>query len=73
MKSKRSKGFTLIEVLIAFTILALVLGVVFPTLSSGLSEDEISDAADRAAETDLVRGEDRKADVQDDEGGMVPA
>jgi general secretion pathway protein I len=39
MRPKRNSGFTLIEVLIAFTILALVLGVVFPTLSSGLSHE----------------------------------
>jgi len=42
MKPKRNKGFTLIEVLIAFTILALVLGVVLPTLSSGLSHQRIA-------------------------------
>jgi molecular chaperone DnaK len=41
------------------------------TLSSGLSETEIEQAADRAAETDLVRGEERKADLE--EGGMMPA
>lgn len=39
MKSSRNKGFTLIEVLIAFTILALVMGVVLRTLSSGLSHE----------------------------------
>ena len=39
MKRKRNSGFTLIEVLIAFAILALVLGVVFRTLSSGLSHE----------------------------------
>ena len=39
MKRKRSSGFTLIEVLIAFAILALVLGVVFRTLSTGLSHE----------------------------------
>jgi general secretion pathway protein I len=39
MRPKQNSGFTLIEVLIAFTILALVLGVVLPTLSSGLSHE----------------------------------
>jgi general secretion pathway protein I len=39
MRPKQNSGFTLIEVLIAFTILALVLGVIFPTLSSGLSHE----------------------------------
>ncbi len=39
MRPKRNRGFTLIEVLIAFVILALVLGVVFRTLSSGLSHE----------------------------------
>jgi general secretion pathway protein I len=39
MRPSHNSGFTLIEVLIAFTILALVLGVVFPTLSSGLSHE----------------------------------
>ena len=39
MRPKRNSGFTLIEVLIAFAILALVLGVVFRTLSSGLSHE----------------------------------
>ncbi len=39
MRPKRNSGFTLIEVLIAFAILALVLGVVFRTLSTGLSHE----------------------------------
>ncbi len=39
MKRKWNSGFTLIEVLIAFAILALVLGVVFRTLSTGLSHE----------------------------------
>lgn len=39
MRPKRNRGFTLIEVLIAFAILALVLGVVFRTLASGLSHE----------------------------------
>lgn len=39
MRPKRNNGFTLIEVLIAFAILALVLGVVFRTLSSGLGHE----------------------------------
>ncbi|HUS55150.1 MAG TPA: prepilin-type N-terminal cleavage/methylation domain-containing protein [Thermohalobaculum sp.] len=42
MRPKQNSGFTLIEVLIAFTILALVLGVIFPTLSSGLSHERIA-------------------------------
>jgi len=39
MNRKRNSGFTLIEVLIAFAILAMVLGVVFRTLSTGLSHE----------------------------------
>ena len=39
MRPKRNSGFTLIEVLIAFAILAMVLGVVFRTLSTGLSHE----------------------------------
>jgi general secretion pathway protein I len=39
MKPKHDSGFTLIEVLIAFAILAMVLGVVFRTLSTGLSHE----------------------------------
>ena len=39
MRQKHSSGFTLIEVLIAFAILALVLGVVFRSLSTGLSHE----------------------------------
>lgn len=45
MKRKRNSGFTLIEVLIAFTILAIVLGVVFRALSSGLGHERTADLA----------------------------
>jgi general secretion pathway protein I len=39
MRPKQNRGFTLIEVLVAFTILALVLAVVMRSLSSGLSHE----------------------------------
>ena len=45
MRPMRSRGFTLIEVLVAFAILALVLGVVFRTLSTGLSHERVAKAA----------------------------
>ena len=45
MRPMRIKGFTLIEVLIAFVILALALGVVFRTLSSSLSHERIAKLA----------------------------
>ncbi|MFQ5565595.1 MAG: type II secretion system protein J [Paracoccaceae bacterium] len=45
MDRRRNSGFTLIEVLIAFAILALVLGVVFRTLSSGLSHERTAGLA----------------------------
>ena len=43
MRPKRNRGFTLVEVLIAFAILAVVLGVVFRSLSTGLSHERIAD------------------------------
>ena len=45
MKPKRNSGFTLIEVLIAFAILALVLGVTLRALSSGLSHERTAGLA----------------------------
>jgi general secretion pathway protein I len=39
MKPSRAEGFTLIEALIAFAILALVLGAVFRSFSSGLEQE----------------------------------
>jgi len=41
--SRRDGGFTLIEVLIAFTILAIVLGVAFRALSTGLGHERTAD------------------------------
>ncbi|HSF94345.1 MAG TPA: prepilin-type N-terminal cleavage/methylation domain-containing protein [Thermohalobaculum sp.] len=41
----RSRGFTLVEVLVAFAILALVLGTVFRTLSTGLSHERTAKLA----------------------------
>ena len=45
MKPKRNKGFTLIEVLVAFAILALVLGTVLRSLSTGLSHERTAKLA----------------------------
>ena len=45
MKPTRNSGFTLIEVLISFVILALVLGVVFRSLSTGLSHERTAELA----------------------------
>lgn len=41
----RRDGFTLIEVLIAFSILAIVLGVTFTTITSGLSQEQTATRA----------------------------
>ena len=41
----RSRGFTLVEVLVAFTILALVMGATFTTIGNGLAQER------RASET----------------------
>jgi len=55
MKPRQSDGFTLIEVLIAFAILALVLGAVFRSFSTGLSsERRASLAVARALEARSV-------------------
>jgi len=40
----RSRGFTLIEVLIAFTILAIVMGVTFAAIGNGLSQERRASA-----------------------------
>ena len=45
MNPMRSRGFTLVEVLVAFAILALVLGTVFRTLSTGLSHERTAKLA----------------------------
>lgn len=55
MKPKRSDGFTLIEVLIAFATLALVLSAVFRSFSTGLSsERKASQAVARVLEARSV-------------------
>lgn len=40
----RSRGFTLIEVLVAFTILAIVMGVTFATIGNGLHQERWASA-----------------------------
>lgn len=56
--SNRCHGFSLLEVLVAFTILATVLGILFQIFSSGLNRVGLSDAYSRAvmlAEAELTR------------------
>ncbi len=50
-KSSRNKGFTLIETLVAFTILAMILGAVFAAFSTGLTA---TSRAERAANATLL-------------------
>lgn len=45
MTLQRSKGFTLIEVLIAFTILAVTLGVIFRAVGTGVANERVSQRA----------------------------
>ena len=45
MRHQRSSGFTLIEALVAFAILGLVLAVLFRSMSSGLSQEQVASAA----------------------------
>lgn len=44
----RCRGFSLLEVIVAFTILAMVLGALFQTFSSGLRAAETGDRYTRA-------------------------
>lgn len=43
MTPRRNSGFTLIEVLIAFAILAVVMGVVYGAVSSGLRQERVAE------------------------------
>lgn len=57
-RTERAPGFTLLEVLIAFTILALALGVAFEIFATGLRAGRGADALTRAvlvAESRLAR------------------
>ncbi len=47
MTHRRTDGFTLVEVLVAFAILALVLGAVFRSYSAGLAQERIASEATR--------------------------
>jgi general secretion pathway protein I len=50
-KSSRNNGFTLIEVLVAFVILAMILGAVFAAFSTGLTAES---RAERVANATLL-------------------
>lgn len=45
MRSRRNDGFTLVEVLVAFAILALTLAVVFRSISTGLASEQAATSA----------------------------
>jgi len=49
MRAERLRGFTLIEVLVAFSILSITLAAVFALLSSGTRNTRISDEYSQAA------------------------
>lgn len=58
MNTRRCRGFSLLEVLVAFTILATVLGVLFQIFSSGLNRARLSEEYSRAvvlAQSELAK------------------
>lgn len=48
-RSSRNRGFTLVEVLAAFVILAMTLGAVYASFTGGLSSESRAERAARAA------------------------
>lgn len=57
-RTDRARGFTLLEVLVAFAVLAVALGVAFEIFATGLRSGRAADALTRAAliaESELAR------------------
>ena len=61
---RRQRGFSLLEVLVAFSVMALVLGVVFRILSSGMNTAELTGRYSQAAL--LAQSRMAELDAQDD-------